>query len=42
MENLKQASGEILAQVYSPKNLVEFFAVYSFSLQFIFCSEQPC
>ena len=40
MENLKQASGEILGQV-RPNHFLYNPLLCSFSLQFIFFSEQP-
>ena len=41
MESLKQASGEILSTVTAQTNLsVESFTLCSYSLQFIFFSEQ--
>ena len=42
MENLKQASGEIEAQVRSQNLLVYNPLFCSFSLQVIFFSDQPC
>ena len=42
MENLKQASGEIEAQVRSQNLLVYNPLFCSFSLKVIFFSDQPC